>query len=152
MADNNSGGPAKGKAHGGDQSAMPGQAQGGLPFGLANSLSTGAPGTAGTPASAPDPTVTSAVPGTVFGSPNDTKTGAPGGSGATAGVATGAAYTIDTGLGNRPFTDAAGGSVDSESQGNKYGAGNGFPGDYQPKSTGAGQGQTLIGGRRVRQE
>src|SRR5215475_7804316 len=108
MADNTTGGPSKGKAHGGDQTAMPGQAPGGIPFGIQNPLSTGAPGTAGAGSSAPDPTLAQPVPTTTPGGAptKDTATGAPGSSGASAGVATGASYTIDT-IGAWPRQDAS---------------------------------------------
>lgn len=154
MADKTTGGPAKGKSHGGDQTALPGQAQGGLPFGLDNNLSTGAPGTAGNTSNT-EPTLTAPVPSKVFGAPaDDASTGAPGSSGATADVAKGASYTIDGGLGNRPHMDETGGSVDTESQGNKYGSSTlpGVAGPGQPKATGAGDGHLMIGGRRVRQQ
>lgn len=138
MADRTTGGPAKGKTHGGDQTALPGQAPGKLPFGINNPLSTGAPGTQGQSPGAPDATVTTPVSTTSFGAKADNvDTGAPGGSGASAGVATGATYTKDS-LDAYPREDASGGSIDTEAQANKYGSAT-LPGlvGHQPKGTGA---------------
>lgn len=139
MADNTHGGPSKGTPHGGDQTAQVGQAAGGLPFGIQNPLSTGAPGSASVGTAAPDPTIALPVPTTVVGgaATADTSTGAPGSSGASAMVATGATYTIDT-IGAWPRMDAKGGSVDTEAYGNKYGTNTlvGVQGN-QPKGTGA---------------
>ena len=113
MADKTMGGPSKGKSHGGDQTSLPGQAGGKIPFGIQNPLSTGAPGSAGNTATPSDPTVNSPVPTSVFGAKaDDTATGAPGGSGTKAGVATGASYTEDS-YGWSPRKDMTGGSVDS---------------------------------------
>jgi len=135
-------GPSKGVTHGGDQTAQPGQAAGGLAFGVSNPLNTGAPGSGGAGLN-PDPTVQTPVPGSVFGAgTDDTSTGAPGGSGASAGVKTGANWTMDM-YGWYSYQDGAGGSVDTEPQGNKYGSDAGIPGlssAYQPKSTGTGGG------------
>lgn len=154
MADKTTGGPAKGQTHGGDQTALPGQAGGGIPFGIQNPLTTGAPGTASGVSGGPDPTLTAPVPGSVFGSPtDDTATGAPGTSGASAGAATGASWTVDT-IGGSPRTDMSGGSVDTESQGNKYGSNTleGVAGN-QPTSTGApasgGGGRVTNGSERI---
>lgn len=136
MADRTTGGPAKGKTHGGDQTALPGQAPGKLPFGINNPLSTGAPGTQGQSPGAPDATVTTPVSTTSFGAKADNvDTGAPGGSGASAGVATGATYTKDS-LDAYPREDASGGSIDTEAQANKYGSDTGIPGLKVPKGTG----------------
>lgn len=148
MADKSMGGPAKGTTHGGDQTAMPGQAAGKLPLGIQNPLSTGAPGTGGAgPAS--DPTLNSPVPGSAYGAQNgDTSTGAPGSGGAHGGVATGANYTVDA-YGAYSYMSEAGGSVDTEAQGNKYGTDTGIPGLYHPKSTGMGRGSNMVGGRDV---
>lgn len=138
MADKTMGGPAKGKSHGGDQTALPGQAAGKIPFGIQNPLNTGAPGSGGT-GGAPDPTVQSPVPSSVFGAKtDDTSTGAPGGSGSHGSVATGASYTEDS-YGWTPRKDMSGGSVDTEAQGNKYGSDTGIPGLKTPKGTGAPQ-------------
>jgi hypothetical protein len=136
MADKTMGGPAKGQSHGGDQTALPGQAAGKLPFGISNPLNTGAPGTGGTgPAS--DPTLQAPVPASSFGASNDdTDTGAPGSSGTTAGVAAGATYTKDM-YGAYPMDSATGGSVDTEAQSNKYGSDTRIPGLHTPSGTGA---------------
>lgn len=136
--DKTTGGPSKGKTHGGDQTQQPGQAPGKIPFGVQNPLSTGAPGSASVgSAGGSDPTVASPVPTSVFGAKtDDTSTGAPGGSGASAGVATGATYTQDS-YGWRPRIDRTDGSVDTEAQGNKYGTDTGIPGLKTPKGTGA---------------
>jgi len=139
MADKSTGGPAKGVTHGGDQTAMPGQAAGKLPFGVGNPLDTGAPGTGGT-GPAGDPTLNSPVPGSVYGAQtDDVHTGAPGGAGAHSGVAGGANYTVDA-YGWCTFTSGSGGSVDTEPQANKYGSDTGIPGLHTPRATGAGGG------------
>lgn len=154
MADKTTGGPSKGSAHGGDQTAMPGQAAGTIPFGIKTPLTTGAPGTAGQSSPASDPTVTSAPAGSVFGAPTaDTSTGAPGTGGASGTVATGASYTVDS-IDARPRTNAVGGSVDTEGQANKYGSGTltGLAG-HQPTTTGApgsgGGGSVTNGSERI---
>lgn len=142
MADKTMGGPSKGTTHGGDQTAMPGQAAGKLPFGATNPLSTGAPGTGGTGPS-PDPTLQAPVPASVYGaSTDDTDTGSPGSAGIHGGVKTGANYTVDS-YGSYPRTDAAGGSVDSEGQANKYGTDTRIPGLRTPRTTGVSGGTTL---------
>lgn len=152
MADKTMGGPSKGKSHGGDQTSMPGQAAGKIPFGVQNPQSTGAPGTGGTgPAS--DPTLNSPVPASSYGAQNDdTATGAPGGAGAKAGVAAGATYTADS-YGWCPRYDMTGGSVDTEAQANKYGSDTGIPGLYHPRTTGApgsgGGGSVTDGSERI---
>lgn|SRR5512146_2838334 len=150
MADKSTGGPSKGTTHGGDQTSMPGQAAGGL-FAGHNPLSTGASGTGGA-APSPDPTLQVPVPGSVYGAgTDDTDTGAPGTGGTHGGVKTGASYTVDA-YGAYSYMDEAGGSVDTEPQGNKYGSDARIPGlssAYQPKSTGAGGGHPMIGGREV---
>lgn len=148
MADKSMGGPAKGKTHGGDQTAMPGQAAGKIPGGANNPLDTGAPGTGGTgPAS--DPTLNSPVPGSAYGAANDdTDTGAPGTSGDHSGVKSGASYTVDA-YGAYTYMSQDGGSVDTEAQANKYGSDTRIPGLHTPQSTGAGSGHTMIGGREV---
>lgn len=135
MADRTTGGPSKGKTHGGDQTALPDQAGGKIPFGIQNPLSTGAPGSSGV-SGASDPTLQTPVPTTAFGAKtDDTNTGAPGGSGAHGTAASGATYTQDT-YGWRPRIDATGGSVDTEAQANKYGSDTGIPGLKVPKGTG----------------
>src|ERR1700743_1043413 len=112
MADKTTGGPAKGQTHGGDQTSLPGQAAGKIPFGIKNPLNTGAPGSGGTGPS-PDPTLQAPVPASAYGAHNDdTNTGAPGTSGSSAGVATGATYTLDS-YGSSPMQNMNGGSVDS---------------------------------------
>jgi len=137
MADKTLGGPAKGKPRGGDQTALPGQAAGKIPFGIQNPLDTGAPGTAGIGMAPSDATLQAPVPGTIFGAKTaDAATGAPGGSGASAGVATGATYTLDS-YGASPRQDMSGGSVDTEAQANKYGTDTGIPGLHVPDGTGA---------------
>lgn len=142
MADKSMGGPAKGVTHGGDQTSMPGQAAGKLPFGAQNPLSTGAPGSGGT-GPAGDPTLNSPVPGSVYGAgTDDTDTGAPGSSGTHGGVSTGANYTVDA-YGAYSYMSQSGGSTDTEPQGNKYGSDTGIPGLYRPKSTGATGGATI---------
>lgn len=129
-------GPSKGVTHGGDQTALPGQAAGKIPFGVANPLSTGAPGSGGAGLN-PDPTIQAPVPGTVFGAGTaDTSTGAPGGSGSSAGVKAGANYTVDA-YGWYSFMDGSAGSVDTEGQANKYGTDPGIPGLNTPRTTGA---------------
>src|ERR1700743_325120 len=113
MADKTTGGPAKGQTHGGDQTSLPGQAAGKIPFGVKNPLQTGAPGSGGTGPS-PDPTLQAPVPESSYGAHNDdSSTGAPGTSGTSADVATGATYTkmYD---GAYPMDSATGGSVDTE--------------------------------------
>jgi hypothetical protein len=136
MADKTMGGPAKGVSHGGDQTALPGQAAGKLPFGITNPLSTGAPGTGGTGPS-PDPTLQAPVPTDMYGAANDdTDTGAPGTSGSAAGGATGASYTLDT-YGWVTQVNCTGGSVDTEAQANKYGTDTHIPGLETPRTTGA---------------
>lgn len=148
MADKTTGGPSKGKTHGGDQTALPGQAAGQIPFGIKTSLATGAPGTGGTgPAS--DPTMASPTPTSVFGAATDTMhTGAPGTSGSSPSGESGATWTKDS-LDAYPRVDATGGSTETEAQANKYGTDTGIPGLHVPKSTGAGSGHPLIGGRHV---
>lgn len=129
-------GPSKGVTHGGDQTAMPGQAPGMIPFGINNPLSTGAPGTAGAGLN-PEPTVQTPIPGSVYGaSTDDVHTGAPGSNGATGPHATGANYTIDA-YGWYSWMDASGGSTDTEAQGNNYGVDTGIPGLATPHGTGA---------------
>lgn len=146
MADRTTGGPAKGKTHGGDQTQMPGQAPGKLPFGINNPLSTGAPGTNGQSPGGGDVTVTTPVSTTSFGAKADnTDTGAPGSSGASSGVATGATYTKDS-IDAYPREDASGGSIDTEAQANKYGSDTGIPGLKVPKGTGAGSSNPGYGG------
>lgn len=136
MADRTTGGPSKGKSHGGDQTALPGQAAGDLPFGIQNPLSTGAPGSSGGGVSS-DVTEQTPIPASNFGAKSaNTDTGAPGSSGAMSTVATGATYTIDP-LDARPREDMSGGSVDTEAQANKYGTDTGIPGLYHPAGTGA---------------
>lgn len=136
MADKTMGGPAHGASHGGDQTAMPGQAAGKIPFGVQNPLSTGAPGTGGTGAS-PDPTLQAPVPGSVYGAAtDDTDTGAPGSAGSNSPASGGASYTLDT-YGWVSYMNLTGGSTDTEAQGNKYGSDTHIPGLYTPKSTGA---------------
>jgi hypothetical protein len=145
MADNQTSGAGKGRGRAGDQTSQPGQASGMLPFGIANPLGTGAPGTAGNASSPQDPTtVPGQNPSTVFGSPTDTKTGAPGSAGASAHVATGASYTDRFAmLSGGTKGDMTGGSVDTEGQSNKYGSSTmpGIAGKGQPKDTGAGNGR-----------
>ncbi len=137
MADKNLGGPAKGKTHGGDQTQLPGQAGGKIPFGIQNPLSTGAPGSNGSGNAPSHPTLQTPIPASVFGAKADnTDTGAPGGSGSSSGVTTGATYTEDS-YGWSPRHDMTGGSVDTEAQGNKYGSDTGIPGLKTPKGTGA---------------
>lgn len=156
MADKTMGGPAKGITAPGDQTALPGQAAGGLPFGIQNPLSTGAPGTAGVDGAPSDATVPAPIPSSVVGGAptDDTATGAPGSSGATAGVATGATYTLDS-YGGSPRQDKTGGSVDTEAYANKYGTNTlwGVMGN-QPKGTGAPAsgdgGQVTNGSERIR--
>ena len=129
-------GPSKGVTHGGDQTAMPGQAAGKIPFGIANPLDTGAPGTGGAGID-PDPTIATPIPGSIYGAAtDDVHTGAPGSVGASAPHATGANYTIDAG-GWYSWMDASGGSVDTEGQQNNYGVDTGIPGLATPKTTGA---------------
>jgi hypothetical protein len=136
MADKTLGGPAKGITVGGDQTALPGQAAGKLPFGIQNPLSTGAPGTGGT-GLASDPTLQAPVPTAAYGAQNDdADTGAPGGNGVSAHVATGATYTLDS-YGASPRQNMTGGSVDTEAQSNKYGTDTGIPGLHVPDGTGA---------------
>lgn len=154
MADKTTGGPAKGKTHGGDQTSLPGQAAGKIPFGISNPLSTGAPGTQGQGGAPSDSTVTTPVSTTSFGAKADnTDTGAPGTSGASSGVASGATYTKDS-LDAYPREDATGGSVDTEAQSNKYGSAT-LPGlvGHQPKTTGApgsgGGGSVTNGSERI---
>lgn len=148
MADKSMGGPSKGYAHGGDQTAMPGQAAGKLPFGLANPQSTGAPGSGGTGPSG-DPTLQAPVPGSMYGAQNDdVHTGAPGSAGVTTGVKSGASYTVDA-YGAYTYMNETGGSVDTEAQGNKYGSDTRIPGLRVPRSTGTGDGSPMHGGRNV---
>jgi hypothetical protein len=137
MADKTLGGPAKGKTAGGDQTALPGQAAGKIPFGIQNPLSTGAPGTGGVGSAPSDPTLTAPVPTTIYGAKtDDSATGAPGSGGVSAHVATGATYTLDS-YGASPRQDMTGGSVDTEAQSNKYGCDTGIPGLNTPDGTGA---------------
>lgn len=152
MADKATGGPAKGQTHGGDQTAMPGQAAGKIPFGVKNPLTTGAPGTGGT-APSPDPTLQAPVPASAYGAKNDdAATGAPGTSGTSETVATGASYTkmYD---GAYPMDSATGGSVDTEAQSNKYGTDTRIPGLHTPTTTGApgsgGGGSVTDGSQRI---
>src|ERR1700742_3652218 len=120
MADRTTGGPSKGKTHGGDQTSLPGQAPGKLPFGIQNPQSTGAPGSGGGGIGS-DVTMQTPLPSSAFGAKtDDTDTHAPGSSGSSAGVATGASYTKAYD-GAYPYEDATGGSVDTEAQANKYG-------------------------------
>lgn len=154
MADKTTGGPSKGKTHSGDQTAMPGQAPGKLPFGINSPQSTGAPGSAGYHGTPSDATVTTPVNTNSFGAKAaNTDTGAPGGSGASAGVATGATWTKDS-IDAYPREDATGGSVDTEAQANKYGSST-MPGivGHQPKSTGmpasGGGGKVTNGSERI---
>src|SRR5512146_1192507 len=139
MADKTMGGPAKGVTAPGDQTALPGQAAGGLPFGIQNPLSTGAPGTGGVGMAPSDATLTAPVPTSVVGGAqtDDNATGAPGGNGASPGGAKGATYTLDS-YGASPRQDMTGGSMDTEAQANSYGTNTlwGVAGN-QPKGTGA---------------
>lgn len=137
MADKTLGGPAKGISAGGDQTALPGQAAGKIPFGIQNPLATGAPGTGGVGSAPSDPTLTAPVPTSAYGAENsDTATGAPGSSGVSPHVATGATYTVDS-YGWAPRQNMTGGSVDTEAQANKYGTDTGIPGLNTPDGTGA---------------
>lgn len=150
MADKTMGGPSKGKTHSGDQTATPGAAAGKLPFGINNPLNTGAPGTSGYTGTPSDPTVTSPVSDTSFGAKADnTATGAPGTTGSSPSGSGGATYTKDS-IDAYPREDATGGSTETEAQANKYGVDTGIPGLKTPRSTGAGAGHTLIGGRDVK--
>lgn len=143
MADKSMGGPSKGTTHGGDQTAMPGQAAGKIPGGAANPLDTGAPGTGGVGMAPSDPTLTAPVPSSIYGAPtDDSDTGAPGSSGTNAGVKAGANYTMDA-YGWYTFMDCNGGSVDTEAQSNKYGSDTRIPGLHTPHSTGAGGGPSI---------
>lgn len=136
MADKSMGGPAKGATHGGDQTAMPGQAAGRIPFGVGNPLDTGAPGTGGTGPS-PDPTLQAPIPGSVYGAgTDDTDTGAPGSTGSNSPAGGGANFTMDA-YGWYAFMDCTGGSTDTEAQGNKYGSDTHIPGLATPRTTGA---------------
>lgn len=149
MADRTTGGPAKGKTHGGDQTSLPGQAAGKMPFGISNPLSTGAPGTQGQSPGGGDVTVTTPVSTTSFGAKADNvDTGAPGSGGAHSTVQTGATYTKDS-IDAYPREDASGGSVDTEAQSNKYGSAT-LPGlvGNQPKTTGA-PGSVTNGSERI---
>lgn len=147
MADRTTGGPSKGKTHGGDQTALPGQAAGQIPFGVKSPQSTGAPGTGGAGYSS-DVTEQTPVPATNFGAAShNTDTGAPGTSGSGSGVATGATYT-KTYDGAYSHEDANGGSVDTESQANKYGTDTGIPGLHVPTTTGA-PGHITNGSQRI---
>ena len=129
-------GPSKGVTHGGDQTAMPGQAAGMIPFGVNNPLATGAPGTGGAGLNA-EPTVQTPIPTTIYGATtDDSATGAPGSMGASAPHKTGANYTIDA-AGWYSWMDGVGGSMDTEGQKNNYGVDTGIPGLYTPKTTGA---------------
>lgn len=137
MADKTLGGPAKGKTVGGDQTALPGQAAGKIPFGVQNPLATGAPGSAGGGDAPSHATLQTPIPISIFGAKtDDSATGAPGGSGGSAHVATGATYTLDS-YGASPRQDMTGGSVDTEAQVNKYGSDTGIPGLNVPDGTGA---------------
>lgn len=137
MADRTTGGPSKGNTHGGDQTSLPGQGAGKLPFGIQNPQTTGAPGAAGGGGMASDPTLQTPVPATAFGAKTDvTDTGAPGGSGSSPNGAKGATYTKDS-IDAYPREDATGGSVETEAQANKYGVDTGIPGLKTPKGTGA---------------
>jgi hypothetical protein len=144
MADNQTSGAGKGRGRAGDQTSQPGQASGLLPFGISNPLGTGAPGTSGGAPGPQDPTtVPGQVPGSVFGASTDTKTGAPGSAGASTSVATGASYTDPFAhLSGGNSGNMTGGSVDTESQGNKYGSSTmpGIAGSGSPKDTGVGHG------------
>lgn len=136
MADRTTGGPSKGKTHGGDQTSLPGQAPGKLPFGIQNPQSTGAPGSGGA-GMASDVTMQTPTPTTAFGAKTDVMdTGAPGTSGSSPNGAKGATYTKDS-LDAYPREDAVGGSVETEAQANKYGVDTGIPGLKTPKGTGA---------------
>jgi hypothetical protein len=153
MADKTLGGPAHGTPMSGDQTALPGQAAGKIPFGIKNPLSTGAPGTAGVGMTPSDPTLTAPVPTSIYGaSTDDTATGAPGGNGFHDTVATGATYTLDT-YGWVTQINMTGGSVDTEAQANKYGSDTGVPGLHTPKTTGApgsgGGGSVTDGSERI---
>jgi hypothetical protein len=152
MADKTMGGPSKGQSHGGDQTALPGQAAGKIPFGIKNPLTTGAPGSGGTGPS-PDPTLPAPVPTDAFGAhTDDTHTGAPGTSGTTEVVATGASYTADC-MDAYPRQNMTGGSVDTEAQSNKYGSDTRIPGLHVPSGTGApgsgGGGSITDGSQRI---
>lgn len=150
MADRTTGGPSKGKSHGGDQTALPNQAAGKLPFGINSPQSTGAPGSSGSAGVPSDPTLVSPLPTTNFGAKAaNGATGAPGGSGASAGTSGSATYT-KTFDGAYSHEDASGGSVDTEAQANKYGSDTGIPGLKVPRKTGVGDGSPMIGGRNVK--
>lgn len=137
MADKTLGGPAKGKTAGGDQTALPGQAAGKIPFGIQNPLATGAPGSSNGGAAPSHPTLQTPIPTSIFGAKtDDVATGAPGGSSVSPHVATGATYTLDS-YGASPRQDMTGGSVDTEGQSNKYGVDTGIPGLNTPEGTGA---------------
>lgn len=148
MADKTTGGPSKGKTHSGDQTALPGQAAGQIPFGVRNPLATGAPGTSGYAGTPNDPTEVSPVSSDSFGAKAaNTATGAPGTSGSSPAVETGASWTKDS-LDAYPRTDATGGSVDTEAQANKYGTDTGIPGLRTPRTTGA-PGRITNGSERI---
>lgn len=152
MADRTTGGPSKGKAHGGDQTAQPGQAPGMLAFGIKNPLTTGAPGGTGAGTTS-DPTLQTSIPDSAFGAKtDDTATGAPGSSGSSPGGESGASYTKDA-YGWYPRLDATGGSTDTEAQANKYGTDTGIPGLHTPHTTGApgsgGGGHVTNGSERI---
>jgi hypothetical protein len=129
-------GPSKGYTRPGDQVNQPGQAEGMIPFGINSPLQTGAPGTGGAGLN-PDPTVQTPIPTGIYGAAtDDADTGAPGSNGASTPLKTGANYTIDA-YGWYSWMDAAGGSVDTEAQGNNYGVDTGIPGLATPHTTGA---------------
>jgi hypothetical protein len=85
----------------------------------------------------------------MYGAQNDDDhTGAPGTAGEHAGTQGGANYTVDA-YGAYTYMSEGGGSTDTEAQANKYGSPTHIPGLETPKSTGAGSGHTMIGGREV---
>jgi len=148
MADKTLGGPAKGITAGGDQTALPGQAAGKIPFGIQNPLATGAPGTGGVGNAPSDPTLQAPVPSSIYGAQtDDSATGAPGSMGTSAPVKAGATYTKDY-YGAYSHESMTGGSVDTEAQSNKYGCDTGIPGLHVPDGTGApgSKGTYTVGG------
>lgn len=152
MADKQTSGQAKGLGHPGDQTAMPGQAQGHLPYGN-QTLSTGLAGTTPDTSGPQDnTTVPGQNPDSVFGVSNPHGTGLDGSAGATEGVSGGATYTDPFAIiGGGTKGDASGGSTDTEGQANKYGSSSmvGIAGSGQPTSTGVDKGRLLIGGNSV---
>lgn len=151
-------GQATGLPRGGDQTSMVNQVPDtifGISIGSGNM--TGAPGSTGASgAQAADDTSMPGQDQELISGDVEQSTGAPGSQGTAGTVSTGASWTSPFGfLDGGDAGKMAGGSTDTEGQGNKYGTNTmpGVAGTGQPQGTGAPGptgGSVLHGGRAVR--